>query len=307
MARQFTPRDRYETVTNQIVAALERGVAPWVRPWNADAGRPRNGHTGHVYQGINTWVCWASGYGDSRWFTFKQVQEYGSSHVRKGEKGTHIVKWVFLEVERKQDDGTMKKERVPRLFTYVVFNYEQIEWDPNHKPKGLPVSDIDPEKSYTEAAVFVRRQNAKIKHGSEKACYSPRHDEIWLPDPSAFKTVEGYWGTSFHELGHWTGHVSRCARDLTGRFGEESYAAEELVAELTAAFLCDEFGLQGNLQHPEYIGSWLRVLKGDKYAVFTAARLAREAMAFMKGEAKDTVDEQTAEPDPNDTGLSQAA
>jgi len=123
-----------------------------------------------------------------------------------------------------------------------------------------------------------------IKTGGSRAFYDKDNDFVGMPPARAFKSPEDFWATELHEATHWTGHKARCDRDLTGRFGDESYAAEELVAELGSAFLCADFGIKGHLQHPEYIGNWLKVLKGDKYAIFSASRLAREAIAFLKGE-----------------------
>ncbi len=128
---------------------------------------------------------------------------------------------------------------------------------------------------------FVTDTGAEIAHGGSVACYRRGPDDIRLPHPKAFRDMGAYYSTAFHELTHWSGHKSRCDRDLSGRFGADAYAAEELVAELGSAFLCQRLSVDGTLQHPEYVGNWLEVLRIDKRAIFTASSKARTACEFM--------------------------
>lgn len=288
--------DSYQKITDAIVASLERGSTPWIQPWSPSLGLPRNGHSDYTYNGLNVLLCWAAGFDDPRWYTFNQVKEYGASHVRKGEKGTHIVKWLFLNKTVANDTtGEEKTRRIPVLRTYVVFNFRQIEWDPEHCPVALVPAELDTDAACVATAALVQqyetRSGVKFSHGGIKAFYRPSTDSIEMPIPSAFTDPGAYWSTRLHEIIHSTGHSNRCARDLSGRFGSESYAAEELVAEMGSAFLCADMGLAGNLQHPEYLQSWIKVLKNDKYALFTAARLAREAVAFVKGDKAEEEEE----------------
>jgi len=303
--KTFEKRDHYATVTDQIVAALEKGVAPWVCPWDKSQGMPHNGSNGHQYQGINVWLCWASGFADARWYTFNQVREFGESCVRKGEKGTHIVKWLFLDKDETNADGNAVKRHIPMLRTFVIFNHAQIDWEAGKEPK-LPEAklEFDPATVCAGAASLLGKSGAKVEHGGARAYYSPSQDSITLPVTSTFNTPEGYWATMLHELTHWTGHESRCDRNLSGRFGSHMYAAEELVAEMGSAFLCAELKIQGGLQHPEYIASWIKCLQGDKYAIFTAARLAKEAAEFLKGA---NAEDDTAEPEAGVTEMDQVA
>jgi antirestriction protein ArdC len=291
--------DQYELVTNNIVAALEKGVAPWICPWDRSLGLPQNGHTGRAYSGINVWMCWASGLGDPRWFTFNQVKEYGTSHVRKGEHGTRIVHWAFFDKKVSEKDSTGKEvervQRIPSLKTFVIFNFSQIEWDAEKMPKAITPLDKDVLESCTEAAALVKNTGATVEHGGSMAAYSPAQDKIVMPAPGAFESAEGYWATLLHEMIHWTGHTSRCNRKLDTRFGTESYAAEELVAELGSAFLCAELGIQGKLQHTNYLGTWIKILKGDKFALFTASKFAKQAVSFLKGAAEAEESEETSE------------
>ena len=140
---------------------------------------------------------------------------------------------------------------------------------------------------YEDARILVAESGADLRYGGIRASYDPREDLIRIPEAARFNTPADYWATVLHELGHWSGHESRLGRDLTGMFGSDSYAAEELVAELAAAFLCADLGVPGKLQHAEYIGAWVKVLKGDKRAIFTAARLAQEAADYLRSLVSD--------------------
>lgn len=287
-------RDNYQLITDHITAALEelaagtRTIAPWQRPWNASAAAAHNGHTGHVYRGINLLLIWCSGYADPRWYTFKQVSDnYGASHVRKGEKGTTVT--FFQVVSVKDDDETTDGKRArrrPLLRTYTVFNHAQIEWEAGREPAAPELKALDPAAAHAEAMAALVATGASVEHGGERACYSPSLDAIRMPPVGAFRDEAAYISTRAHETVHWTGHTTRCARDLSGRFGSESYAAEELVAEIGAAFFCADFGLPSQLDenHLPYLASWIKVLRGDKFAIFTAARLAREAVGYIRGE-----------------------
>jgi antirestriction protein ArdC len=288
--------DVYQVVTDSIVAAIEAGgLPPWVRPWGttgtngAPAGAlPYNGATGREYNGINVVILWAAamhkGYNDPRWLTFKQAKDLGGN-VKKGEKSTLITFWSTIE---RQNEETGKTERIPFVRGYYVFNWEQCEGI------GAGAEPAAPAVSFETAAQILRASRARITHGGDVAGYIPSADRIVLPDIGAFLSVPAYYATALHELTHWTGHGSRLDRDLSGRFGSDSYAMEELVAELGAAFLCARAGVDGQLQHAEYIAHWLRVLKADKKAIFTAAARARDAAAWLCTRAG--LDEQTEEP-----------
>jgi len=276
-------RDIYAEVTDRIVTALEDGVAPWVRPWRS-VGAFRNGGTDRPYHGINTLLLaietLAHGYDDPRWITYRQAKERGG-HVRKGEHGTRIVFWKFLD--RMQEDsqtGEKTLRRVPMARAYTVFSVEQCD--------GLELAELDRETlpetdRRADLDGFLRATGAEIRHGGDVACYAPGPDKIALPAFGAFETPSGYYSTALHELTHWTGHSSRLDRNLRNRFGSQTYAAEELVAELGSAFLCQQHAVDGKLQHPEYLANWLQILKADTRAVFTAASKARQAAEFLTG------------------------
>jgi len=86
---------------------------------------------------------------------------------------------------------------------------------------------------------------------------------------------------AIHDRAHWTGHKSRLDRDLKNRFGDQGYAAEEIIADLSSAFLCAEFNIDGELRHAGYIDYWLTVLKNDKKAIFSAAAAASKICQYM--------------------------
>lgn len=276
--------DAYQQITDAIVTALERGTVPWIRPWTGH--KPHNGATGHIYAGINAILTGCAPYPDPRWYTFKQVQAFGSSHVRKGERGTRIVRWIFLDPA--EDAAPDAKRRPPILKVYVVFNHAQVEWDPSHKPADLPTPDAHAWDRYhaAENAISAYHDTTKIPVVTALgASYAPSADRISMPDRARFPEPGAYYATHLHEIAHSTGHPLRLARKLDARFGSEAYAAEELIAELSAAFLCADLRVDGHLQHDSYIASWIRVLRSDKRAIFTAAKHAREAVAYVKKHA----------------------
>lgn len=270
--------DPYQQITDRIVAALEQGTPPWVKPWRqlGSGARLRNAVSHRPYHGINVFLLMAEPYADPRWLTFKQAKQLGGS-VRKGEHGTKIVFWKMLRVKDEEREGKLKT--IPLLKLYTVFNVEQCD--------GLKLKDREEPKLAEherdeQLDAFVAATEARIiEDAGDRACYIPSLDRIEMPALGAFKDRGAFYATELHELTHWTAHKDRCDRDLSGRFGNEAYAMEELVAELGAAFLCQRFEVDGTLQHESYIASWLKVLKEDKRAIFTAASKARKACQWL--------------------------
>jgi antirestriction protein ArdC len=268
----------YENITNSIVADLEKGVAPWLKPWksgNSTGLLPANAATKRGYNGINIPILWYAaekqGYPTHRWMTFKQALELGAN-VRKGEKSTHVVFTKKLTIKEDDED-----KLIPMLRAYSVFNTAQIDGLEPERPQELPEDKRD-----DRVSAFIAATKAEIRLGGDLACYIPKLDCIALPHPCAFHTYENYQATALHELGHWSGHKDRLNRDLAHRFRTEAYAAEELVAELNAAFLCAHLGIKGELKHAEYIASWIQLLKNDNRAVFTAASKASQAANYLR-------------------------
>ncbi len=285
---QATQReDLHQRVTHQIIAAIEKGAGDFRMPWNPKlcaascGGLPHNPVGQYVYHGINILALWLSqqdnNYATPEWATFKQWQMAGAQ-VRTGEKGTLTV---FFKADASRSQPGIEGEQARRHFIAKaahVFNIAQVV---GYEPPAQPT--LTPIERHAAADEFIQSSAARIHHGSHQACYVPSRDEILLPPEAAFRDPESYYSVALHELVHWTGHADRCARDLRNRFGSESYAAEELVAELGSAFLCAGIGISPvpRIDHAQYIDSWLKILKNDKRAIFTAAAKASQAVAYL--------------------------
>lgn len=285
--------DVYQRITDRIVAALEQGAAPWHKPWNAEhaAGRITRPLrcNGIPYRGVNVIMLWMTaaerGYAAPLWLTFKQAQELGG-HVRKGEKGSLVVYAnTICKTETDEATGEDQERVIPFMKGYTVFNAEQVEGLPAHfYAVAQPV--LDPVARIAQAEAFFAATGATIRHGGNMAFYTQAEDRVQMPPFEAFRDAESYYATLAHELTHWTKHPSRLDRDCgRKRWGDEGYAAEELVAELGAAFICADLGLaaEPRADHASYIASWLNVLKDDKRAIFTAAAHAQRAADFLHG------------------------
>jgi antirestriction protein ArdC len=277
-------RDLYAEVSARIVAELEAGAAPWIKPWSATPGTntPCNAVSNRPYSGCNVvllWMAQAAGYRTPRFLTFKQALELGGN-VRKGERGTKVYFVKQLQV-RDADDETATR-LVPMLREYTVFNVDQCE---NLPARVVTLGDVKP-RNRDERDVtideFLRCSGASIREGAGEAYYRPGDDFISLPRFEAFENAAQFYATAFHELGHWTGHKSRLARDLRHRFGERAYAAEELIALSCSPLLCAEFSIDGDLRHAGYIQNWIGLLKADSRA-FLAACGKAQAADFLRG------------------------
>ncbi|BBJ23056.1 ArdC family protein [Candidatus Nitrotoga sp. AM1P] len=281
--------DIYTRVTNKIIADLEQGTRPWFKPWSASNTTDRITlplrHNGVPYRGINILLLWgeamAKGYSSSRWMTFKQASELGAN-VRKGEHGSLVVYANTITKTESDDNGQEIEREIPFMKGYTVFNVEQIEGLPDSyqikpEPKGETLQLIE------QAEAFFAASGATFRHGGNRAYYAPALDLIQLPPAEAFRDAESYASTKAHELTHWTSHPSRLNRILGKRFGDEAYAAEELIAELGAAFLSVDLGItpEPREDHAAYLAHWLKVLREDRKAIFTAAAHAQRAVDFL--------------------------
>lgn len=287
----------HEIVTEQIIARLEAGTVPWRQPWTA-AQAPRSGLTGRPYRGVNVFLLILQGYTSPYWLTFKQINELGG-RIRKGERHTKVVFWKILRKEVDSADGDKTVKRIPYLRYFRVWNLDQTE-GVTLPPKIQSQIQTQPEPpAPIEAAEKILAGYAdapEIHHGGLAAMYRPTADDIHLPNREDFDTPEDYYSTLFHELGHSTGHPSRLGRfDTTsGGFGSHSYGREELVAEMTAAFLCAEAGIAPATMDDSaaYIASWLRTIREDPRAVVVAAGAAQKAADHILGRiAPDSVDD----------------
>lgn len=278
----------YDEVTAQIVAQLEQGCVPWVRPWASAGvalGLPRSAATRKFYSGINVLILWDAvirrGFAAQEWLTFRQALNLGG-HVRKGEKGTAICyadRYIpKAEQERARDSGDAPNA-VPFLKRFIVFNVEQCEGLPGHivaAPKPAQPSELS-----ANAEALIAATGAKFVEGGGEAFYHRGEDFIRLPYCETFLSPADYYCTALHELGHWTAHPSRLNRDLQHRFGSSAYAREELIAELTSAFLCAHLSIAPQIRHADYLGHWLQILKEDAKAIFHATSQASKATDFI--------------------------
>jgi antirestriction protein ArdC len=274
----------YETVTQSIIEELKHNLVPWIRPWKSAASTfPHNVVSQRPYSGVNILLLWATAaereYANPAWLTFKQAAALGGT-VKKGEKATAIVYADTVKKREANDSGEEVEKSMSFLKFYNVFNLDQTCGLPNHlyaipeqKPIGARLFHVE---------VFLRRIAAEIRHGGDKAYYSPAEDFIVLPRMEDFESTAHYYATSLHEHVHHSGHPTRLNRDLGGRFGTRSYAAEELVAEMGVAFLCSFLQINAELRHASYIASWLELLENDSRAIFTAASLATKAADYLR-------------------------
>ena len=286
-------RDVYARVTAQIIQSIEQGVGTWRFPWHTSgryAFSPINATSRKAYRGINTVCLWAAaqakGYENGEWATYQQWLERGGQ-VRKGEKATTVVFWKFANDAAETSDGEESKPGSRLLFTrgYSVFNAAQVD---GYTPKAE--ADVPMPERIAHADVFFANVAATVRHGGNQAFYAPATDHIQMPPLGVFRENVGYYSTLAHEHTHWTAHVARCDRQLGKRFGDNAYAAEELIAELGAAFTCAHLVLstEPREDHAQYIASWLRVLKADSRAIFTAASKAQQATDWLIRRAGET-------------------
>jgi len=277
--------DPHAEITALILADLETGVRPWTRPWTTQGAvsRPLR-PDGQPYHGANVLTLWVRaarcGYARPVWMTFRQALALGGA-VRKGEKGAPVVYAAPVVTADDRDEETQACRGGRFLKRYMVFNLDQIEGlDDRYPQPARP----DVAERIDHAERYFAATGADIQAGGDTACYRPDADAVHMPAFEAFQDPEAYYAVLAHELIHWTGHPSRLDRDLTlGRFGDEAYAREELVAELGAAFVCADLGLtlEPRPDHAAYIASWLRVLRNDTRFIVAAAAHAERAAKLL--------------------------
>ena len=285
--KQYNRVDVYETVTNQIIEHMEKCANEGGNGslWSASAdvmAHPINALTGNQYNGINTLLLWFAQqeHTSNAWLTYKQAQELGGN-VKKGEKGQIIVIYKPWEREQENAKGETETVVIPMIKHATVFNVDQCE--------NLDYSRIDiVEHIACETPQLLANQvaaqaGAKVSSGGNTPCFIPSMDLIKMPYLETFHNDQGqaetiYSAILLHELTHWTGHESRLNRLKNDKFGSKGYAFEELIAELGAAMLCATLGIQTHpAHHAKYLNSWIKVLKEDKKAIFTAAAAAQKS------------------------------
>lgn len=297
----------YDEVTARIIDELEAGRFPWTQPWDAAAfapGLPRNADTRRSYSGINILILWGEamrrGFASQGWLTFRQAQEAGGQ-VRKGEKGTTIFYAARFTPKGSEGGGAAEvggsahvggaagtsdgDRSIPFLKRFTVFNVAQVDGLPDRcTARDTP---LPPRETIAQAEMLIAATGADIRIGGNEAFYSPSGDYVALPPQPAFFEQIDYYRTALHELGHWTGHKARLARDQSGTFGSAAYGREELCAELASAFLCASLGIRPTVRHADYLGAWLAIMRADTRAIFKAASLASKAADYLLGFAPD--------------------
>jgi len=284
------PRDHYQELTARIIAALEAGTRPWQKPWDPNkAGGPSmpvNAATGRRYRGINTLILGMSALAfannDPRFCTYKQAAERGWQ-IRRGEKGTTVYFFKQLtigdhESPESEEDHT---KRIPFLRSFTVFHASQIDGIPAFV---APTVEEAPWRRPEAVDIILRNSKAVIRIGGDRAFYSPSTDHISLPPDSAFESPEAWASVALHELSHFSGAPHRLNRDLSGRFGSDSYSREELCAEISSVTIGTELNLPTDIpNHASYIQSWIKNLKNDKREIFRAAAAAQKCADYCLG------------------------
>lgn len=272
----------YEIITDRIIGMLEKGVVPWHKPWNGGANAPKNLVSGKEYRGINVFLLSSSGYASPYWASYKQIAAMGGQ-VTKGEKGTPVVFWNWIEAEK---SALGKADRIPFIRYYTVFNVQQTTGlDGKIPPSDAVVNPFSPIES--AEAIASRFTDCPVEHSGNRAFYSPTRDMIGMPSPELFNSPEEYYSTLFHEMTHSTGHKSRLDRPgfIDVNFGSQSYSKEELVAEMGATFLSAVSGIENKMidNSAAYINGWLSKLRKDKKILISAASLAQKATDHILG------------------------
>lgn len=286
--------DIAQLITDRIISELEKGATPWVKPWRTlkqspGAGMPYNPASKTVYRGMNHIWLSMQPYAMPWYVTFKQAQDLGGT-VKAGEKGTPVVFWKIGKRETVNANGEATSSAYALVKHYWVFNVEQCEGLEIPALPELPKPEFD-QSPAVMGIVDKLALSGGLTHAGDSAYYRPSSDAIVMPPLAAFTSAAHYHATLLHESVHATGHKSRLDRLTPARFGSENYAYEELVAELGAAMLCCKLGVDGDLRHADYIGSWLKALRNDKKFILSASAKAQAAMDWLTntGEQVDSI------------------
>lgn len=310
----MTANKKLKELADKVATMLESGnTSAWTQPWKSGGNMPMNALTGKQYHGINMLSLWVEaeikGFRTHQWVTFRQKNTLSEKEeceisVIKGQKGTTCYRWVtWIPKQYKkigedqyldQKTGAIGNEMIATRFalkTFAVFNLDQLEGVPDHyfQSKDQPPPTHE---AHDQATYFVDCLGADIRVGGDRAFYNPRQDFIGVPAISSFFTEDAYWSTMFHELTHWTGHESRLNRPSHKQWGDNTYAAEELVAEFGAAFMCAELGFiePPTAKHEDYLASWATQIRKDPDVLMRAARGAEKAVAYMNKQYQATLE-----------------
>ncbi|GHA81843.1 ArdC family protein [Pontibacter akesuensis] len=286
-----------QQVTSEIMAQLEQGKVPWQKPWTS-YGLPKNYLSGRHYEGFNAfylhYITEERNFTTPYFLTFKQAQELGG-HVRKGEKGTPVIYWKTSKGKAgKSAAGQEEEEKEGHAKTFVpfiwtVFNLDQVEGVDFALPAPLERTEVQLLAACQRVVEHFPLPQPRIAHGGLQAYYAPETDRVQLPERKRFNSSQAYHATLFHELIHATGHPARLNRfrdqGKAGRFGDENYGKEELIAEMGASFLCAFTGIKEEVFHNSvaYLQGWMRVFKADRTMLVYASARAFKAATFILG------------------------
>lgn len=268
----------YQLITDKIVEQLEQGTVPWRQTWTASGG-PQS-ITGHRYRGINVFLTLSRGFSSPYWLSLRMINERGGK-IRQGQSPTYITFWKRIKI---RDKVTDEEKIIPMLKWYKVWNLEQV--DGINAPIRAEAPTPTPEEPHhaAEGIIAGYKDGPPIREIGDGAYYNPGTDTITLPPRGNFESLEKFYAAAFHEMGHSTGHESRLDRKQSTAFGSHAYGREELIAEMTAAYLCAEAGIEQTIQNSAaYLRSWIRTIREDVRAVVVAAGAAQRAADHILG------------------------
>lgn len=282
--------DIYNEVTGKIIKSLESGLAPWQRPWNINSC-PKNFITGKFYNGFNIFILLNEGFTSNQWGTANQIFDKGGK-IKKGEKHTKIIFWKFKKITKIDINGEVLEEEIPLLRCHQVFNIEQT----TGLEKFLePIEKLDFNPIDNAEKIIKNFKGApRIIEQGFNAYYSPSADYVNTPKKDHFVSIEEYYSTLFHELGHSTGHPKRLNRfdkNLKIHSKKEEYSREELIAEFCSSYLMSEAGIFTKAiekNSASYINGWVKFLKEDKYSLISCSKEALRVSNYILNRVLET-------------------
>lgn len=290
--------DFRKRVADEFVKALQEKEYSWRKGWKAFGCKPQNAVSGYMYRGINrlhlSMLCSMEGITDCRFATFKQIKDQGW-HLKKGSKGVSVEYWMpfdknqkkILSWEEYRKYSLAEKQNIvllPKYFT--VFRARDIEGIPE-----LPKPEVHDINTDQTVETICKNMNIEIKNdGGDRAFYRPSEDKIHLPLKEYFESDYDYNSVAMHELSHATGAAHRLNRNINNLFASDSYAYEELVAEVSSAFMsehlssiCNGYQMEN---HKAYIQSWCRELQNNPDILMKAVKDAERASDYLEYKAE---------------------
>jgi len=280
----------YDQVNQRILDLLEKGVAPWRKPWRNENGKiefAKNFISKKPYRGCNFFLLNSLGYNSNYWLTFNQAKQLGAK-IKKGEKGTIIIFWKSLSITEKTDKGEDISKNIPFLKYSYVFNTEQCENLKVTEEKSQDLIDHNPIECCENLLKNFPLGMPEIKHNDDRAFYSPSLDYINMPKRGLFENIQEYYNTLFHESVHATGHKNRLNRKtLTDfhYFGDSNYSQEELVAEMGASYISAFCGIDNVTinNSASYLNNWINAIRKDNKLILKASSQAQKAVDYLMG------------------------